>query len=140
TFNILSKNIELNQLKSKITAFNLAIGNEEGYLNFTENQDTTNHVISDSDASSFIKVKVKKLDDFSGQIPTLMKIDVEGFEAQVLNGGMVILHNPILKAIIIELNGSGYRYGFDEKQIHVKLTELGFKPYKYQPFERNLIL
>nr|WP_294899503.1 FkbM family methyltransferase [uncultured Pedobacter sp.] len=140
TFGLLSENIKLNRLESKITAFNIAVGNMEGYLNFTENQDTTNHVIADSDTTPCIKVKVKKLDDFSDVVPRLMKIDVEGFEAQVLNGGMVILNNPMLKAIIIELNGSGYRYGFDEQQIHYLLTDLGFKPYKYEPFSRNLIL
>lgn len=140
TFNILSGNIKLNQLDDKAKAYNLAIGNTVGYLNFTENQDTTNHVIADSDASPFIKVKVKKLDEFSAVIPSLMKIDVEGFEAQVLNGGMSIFNDPVLKAIIIELNGSGYRYGFDEQQIHHQLTELGFKTYKYEPFSRSLIL
>jgi len=140
SFNILSENIQLNQLTSEVKAYNIAVGGEEGCLNFTEDQDTTNHVLVDSDNTSSTKVKVKKLDDFSEEIPSLMKIDVEGFETEALNGATTILRNSSLKAIIIELNGSGYRYGFDENEIHIKLTDLGFKPYKYHPFERKLIL
>ena len=43
-----------------------------------------------------------------------------------------------LKAIIIELNGSGKRYGYDEAAIHAKLTDLGFSPYSYDPLKRKL--
>jgi hypothetical protein len=47
---------------------------------------------------------------------------------------------PILKAIIIELNGSGLRYGFNEDDIHQTLLSVGFKPYQYDPFKRELYL
>jgi hypothetical protein len=43
-----------------------------------------------------------------------------------------------LKGIIIELNESGLRYGYDESLIHQKLLNHGFRPYQYQPFERKL--
>jgi hypothetical protein len=43
-----------------------------------------------------------------------------------------------LKAIIIELNGSGLRYGYDEKAIHNHFLGLGFSPFKYNPFTRTL--
>ncbi len=43
-----------------------------------------------------------------------------------------------LKAIIIELNGSGFRYGFDESRIDIMLRQLSFLPYTYDPFERKL--
>lgn len=140
TFDILSQNIILNKLTTKAKSHNLAIGSVAGYLNFTENEDTTNHVVADSDATPSKRVAVKKLDDFSEDSPTLLKLDVEGFETEVLNGASTVLNNPKLKGIIIELNGSGYRYGFDENRIHLNLTELGFKPYQYKPFDRNLIL
>jgi FkbM family methyltransferase len=140
TFDILSQNITLNKLTSKAKCYNLAIGNVAGYLHFTENEDTTNHVLVDSDNTSSIKVQVKKLDDFFEESPILLKLDVEGFETEVLNGATTVLNNPKLNAIIIELNGSGFRYGFDENKIHLNLTKLGFKPYQYKPFDRKLIL
>ena len=70
---------------------------------------------------------------------TLVKIDVEGFETEVLDGMSDSLKSKNLRAIVIELNGSGGRYGYDESKIHERLISLGFAPFSYQPFERNLI-
>ena len=44
-----------------------------------------------------------------------------------------------MKAIIIELNGSGNRYGFNELLIHKILLGFGFHPFNYDPFERKLV-
>lgn len=138
TFQTLSNNIRLNTLEERVRAYNLALGNEAGFLNFTEGEDTTNHVLKESDIAAFSKVEVARLDDLNEKTPSLIKIDVEGFETEVLKGANAILHDPTFKAIIIELNGSGYRYGFDEKDIHQKLVDLGFAPYQYHPFDRSL--
>jgi hypothetical protein len=43
-----------------------------------------------------------------------------------------------LKAIIIELNGSGARYGYIDKEINEQLTAFGFFPYAYDPRERKI--
>ncbi len=45
---------------------------------------------------------------------------------------------PLLRAIIIELNGSGVRYGYSEDNIHHLLLSKGFKPHTYDPFKRLL--
>jgi len=49
-----------------------------------------------------------------------------------------IISSNKLKAIIIELNGSGGRYGYDESLIHQTLLSHSFKPFHYDPFERKL--
>jgi hypothetical protein len=43
-----------------------------------------------------------------------------------------------LKSIIIELNGSGKRYGYDDSDIHKTLSSLDFKPCSYNPSKRLL--
>ena len=43
-----------------------------------------------------------------------------------------------LLAVVIELNGSGARYGFDDNALHRKMLALGFTACRYEPFERNL--
>ena len=68
-----------------------------------------------------------------------MKIDVEGFELEVLRGAKKLLAEDNLKAIIIELNGSGKRYGVSDNDIHEILISNNFFPYEYLPFERKLI-
>ena len=56
----------------------------------------------------------------------------------VLKGSDVTLKNPSLMALIVELNGSGRRYGFSDNDIHQKLLNYGFNPFKYDPFSRSL--
>lgn len=46
--------------------------------------------------------------------------------------------DPGLLAVIMELNGSGGRYGFDEESLHRDLLGRGFATYRYRPFERAL--
>ena len=58
----------------------------------------------------------------------------------MLNGAARTLADSRLKAIIIELNGSGSKYGYDETLLHERLLSLGYHPYQYNPFERSLTL
>ncbi len=140
---ITQKNIDLNKLQNKVTLINAAAGAEIGTINFSKNEDTTNHVIGADELQNdnIETVNVIKVDDLSIQNkPALIKIDVEGFETEVLKGMGKTLKQQSLKAIIIELNGSGERYRFADADIHNLLTNNGFKPYDYDPFQRNLTL
>ena len=61
----------------------------------------------------------------------MLKINVEGFETEVINGGNKVITNKELKAVIIELNGSCSKYGCVEKNINNYLLSLDFLPYFY---------
>ena len=138
---ITHKNISLNKLQNKAYLINAAAGAESGKLTFSKNEDTTNHIISPDEASDedVETVNVITVDSLTDK-PSLIKIDVEGFETEVLKGMSATLKLPSLKAIIIELNGSGMRYGSNEQDIHQTLLTNGFKPYQYNPFKRVLNL
>ena len=137
TFERLQANNTLNNLQARTTAIQCALGSNKGEIKFTYQQDTTNHVATDEE-TDIVTVPVNRLDDVVSQTPTLLKIDVEGFETEVLQGATQHLANPQLKAIIIELNGSGGRYGYDEATIHQQFLDLGFKAYVYEPMQRLL--
>lgn len=140
---ITHKNIALNKLQDKVRVINAAAGAEIGTLNFSKNEDVTNHVISTDEFQNdnVETINVIKVDDLSIQNkPALIKMDVEGFESEVLKGMGETLKQESLKAIIIELNGSGKRYGFADADIHKLLTTNGFKPFNYDPFKRDLSL
>jgi FkbM family methyltransferase len=142
TYNILSKNIALNKLERLTMALNAGAGAAPSTIRFTTNEDTTNHVLSAHEsADNAIEVPVVTVDSLLiHDHPTLIKIDVEGYETEVLNGMVNTLNSSGLKAIIIELNGSGQRYGYDEEKIHQLLLSHGFNPYSYDPFKRELKL
>ena len=137
-FEIFMNNVSINHVEEKVTAHNIALGSEKRKVSFTTSLDTTNHVAIDSDTTT----ETIMMDSFDHIIkinrPTLIKIDVEGFEMEVINGMEKALNNNNLKAILIELNGSGKRYGINESDIHEKFLIQGFKPYKYLPFQRLL--
>ena len=114
---------------------------EPGVLRFTSGQDTTNHVAATAEAGSAecVTVPVTTFDGLAaGGCPLLAKIAVEGYETQVLAGAGESLANPVLRGLIMELNGSGERYGQSDAAVFSAIAEAGFAPYRYEPFRRRL--
>lgn len=141
SFEILNKNIALNNIQNLVKAEQVGVSNQKGHLTFTTDQDAGNHVLVNEDKNDSLTttIPVVPLNQYSSEFkPALIKIDVEGYETQVINGADSILSDPLLNSILIELNGSGEKYGFDEKEIHNKLVKYGFNRYKYDPFNRLL--
>lgn len=141
TFLSLKDNIRLNDIEGIATCLNIALGSADSTLDFVVDQDCMNHVATEKDKTGkTITVQIKKLDEvLKGEVPGLIKIDVEGYEANVIEGGNITIAHPGVKAIIAELNGSGSRYGLDDQAVHNKLLGLGFAEYAYQPRGRELI-
>lgn len=140
TFDRLMTNIRLNNLEGRVVALNVALGNSRGKINFSSDQNCMNHVIADDEITeSKITVNVSTLDDELKDSPFLMKIDVEGFETPALEGAENTLRNEELCCVIMELNGSGSRYGYDESKILSLMSNYGFKTYSYNPLKREFI-
>ncbi|HQD09004.1 MAG TPA: FkbM family methyltransferase [Flavihumibacter sp.] len=142
TFQKFRKNVELNGLYDKVNSLNMGVAAAKGVLRFTnQDENSLNKVANDGDID-FVEVGVVRLDDMLTNIESaeclLMKIDVEGYETEVINGAEELLRDPRLKAIIIELNGSGLHFGFDESLIKEKIESNGFDLFYYNPFKREL--
>lgn len=140
TYKWLKRNVGVNLMNENVFLFNMGVAAEKGELFFSKGLDTVNHIVR---SSTFCKsqttiIKVDILDNLVKSSPILMKIDVEGFEQEVLLGGNRHLNSKELKAIIIELNGSGKRYGYKDNDINQLLLNQGFKAFNYDPFEREL--
>lgn len=142
TFSKLRRNVETNQVTGRVDLKCYGVGDKAETLRFTGTMDAVNHVLGADEAiegADVVEVPVRTLDELlEGRQPAIFKIDVEGFEWPALMGAQQLLASPSLKALIIELNGSGGRYGFADEKIHQLLTSFGFAPHAYEPFTRKL--
>jgi hypothetical protein len=59
----------------------------------------------------------------------MIKVDVEGYEAEVFRGARAVLNSPVLKAVITEGQSVGDV---------APLLSAGFGQYEYDPFQRTL--
>lgn len=135
TFDRLRTNLDLNEL-SRVTALNHGVGAKAHTLRFTEDRDTVNRVMFDGESGG-VEVSVIRLDDVvRAEAPLFMKVDVEGFEWEVLSGAESVLEKTW--ALVIELNGSGEQFGHTDDQIRGQLTKAGFEEWDYDPFNRSL--
>ena len=108
-------------------------------LRFSSELDTVNHVLAVDEDQPNIEVPVTTLDDLVGEdVPTVIKIDVEGHELPVLRGGQRVLADRRLWAVIMETNGSGARYGVEDQELFEVMHQHEFVPYCYEPFKRQL--
>ena len=141
TFTRLLDNVHINRFESLIDCRNQALGSEEGKLRFTVQLDSINHVATPEDKGEVIEVPLVSLDSLALPLEgrhVLLKIDVEGFELPVLRGATKLLQHPGVLAVIMEVNGSGTRYGFSDEAVHEFMTALKFAPYRYTPFAREI--
>lgn len=139
TFQTLQKNVSVNLLSKQVDCVNIGLGESVGYLLMTTDFDTMNYVLTTDTSKNYMEIPSTTLDELCAKrLPTLIKIDVEGYEYQIVSGGKKTLASPSCKAVIIETNDSGLRYGWDNTELVSILQELGFVICSYDPLERNI--
>ena len=132
TFVRLQRNLRMNFLEEKVEVYQCAVGNASGVIRFTADQDTTNRVVQGGYAGRSIEVPVNTLDGILARRSTIMwKIDVEGFEREVLAGAANALRDEHLNVVLLES---------DDDQLRCAMTAAGFQRTMYDPFRRDLRL
>lgn len=140
TYGRLVENIRLNELEDRVTCLNMALGKAEGIIAFTSRLGTANHVVASGEHDpTAINVRITTLDKaLDGQSPSMLKIDVEGYETPALEGAQETLRKPSLNSVIMELNECGSQYGHPESGILGMMFDHGFKACSYDPLTRQL--
>lgn len=128
----LAENVALNGLQDRVAVLKEAAGAEVGTARLTVGRDAMNSVTSDAGASSE-EVPMTSLDNLMLQRPhgsiALIKIDVEGWELEVLQGATELLrqHRP---ALIVEVN--------DPAGLSELAEKIGYRPVVYLPDSNRL--
>ena len=140
TFRRLKLNIELNKLKN-VQLVQKIISNKKSLLNISVEGGELNKVVLNKTSKKTLKAESISLDELIDPKTDVscIKIDVEGFEKMVLEGAERILKSVALNVILIELNNSNLYYNYEENEIIDILKKHSFKPYKYDPINKNLI-
>ena len=129
TFEYLQKNIELNPF-SNIQLICSAVGNRSGSLTFSNSKyDDVNRVLGD--AGKGIQVPVQKLDTLLQKYPAiaLLKIDVEGYEKMVLEGGQETLKKT--DVVYFESCQDHFtKFGYGTGELLKLLQQSGFQCFK----------
>jgi FkbM family methyltransferase len=141
-FSHLIDNLHLNGIERLVEAHCLALGAASGQVQITNSRDTMNRVVTQNDHDkngSTTTVTMTTLDKLvGGRGPTILKIDVEGFERQVIAGGQQTLREPSLLAIILETNQNAARGSSHLQCLDNEMRALGYQPYHYDGIARRL--
>lgn len=103
SFHLLEKNIELNNAKGKIFPYNFGLGETEKQENlYTGEHSPGSSSISEIQDTNLNTVEIKPLDSiisnkFHEYEVIIFKIDVEGYEKQVLEGSKELFQNKNIK-------------------------------------------
>jgi FkbM family methyltransferase len=125
----LGRNIEINGLGARTRVLQCALGATNGEAPFTIGLDTINRVAERGEANVRL-VRQERLDDLIGESqPVMIKIDVEGYEEQVLLGATATLAKASLAAIEIETV---------TPKIEEMMRDNGFERVFYDVFARRL--
>ena len=140
TFKRLKMNLKLNKCDNVISR-QVGISDKDGELTFSNTLGECNKVIEKRSDQSKETVSVIPLDKLLSKETnvSMIKIDVEGYENNILLGGVKSLRNKKLNVIQIELNNSNNFYGYDENETISILEDYGFKPFSYYPQNKELL-
>jgi FkbM family methyltransferase len=115
----LLKNLALNNMLD-VQVHSVAVGDRDGSVSMTINKRSSNHV--DADHGSIPMIAIDGLDISP---PSVMKLDIEGFELHALRGAREILvkHKPI---IITEINHCFLRYNATLLPFYEFMNSVGY--------------
>lgn len=133
TRRLLRWNTCLNALEGLIQIHDVALSDKTSEVNFSTKLGSTNRIVGANEAPSGSEVvSADTLDNvLAGEVPAVVKIDVEGHEPSVLAGGTRILSDARCKAVIIETVSNC-------DLIEAELARYGFSVAYYDPFRRQL--
>jgi FkbM family methyltransferase len=126
-FRFLAENVALNGFEN-VRLVHAAVGEKEGSITFSDGLDDGNHVVL---SGGELQVPMRRLDAVVPDVSVrLLKIDVEGYEKFVLQGGMRTLRSS--ECVYFESADKWFeRYGYTCREVFDLLEKEGFVLFRY---------
>ncbi|MDW8083036.1 MAG: FkbM family methyltransferase [Sulfolobales archaeon] len=139
SYELLKKNVQINNLQNKISTYNVAMCESEGYVDFIINERPDwSYVKSLPQAKitlrsrdrNVMKIRCVTIDDFCKHEDvdklSYIRMDVEGYELNILRGGKSILNN--VERLFIEVHPLNMlRYGYSVEDFYSFLVRYDYK-------------
>ena len=110
----------IKNVPENVETHQLAIGSEKKLISLSDDNFTQSKRVMGEGSIPMVTIDSLGLDDID-----LIKIDVEGYEMEVLKGAENTLQN--VQYVMIELNNNTKKYGSSNGKIEEYLMSLGFK-------------
>jgi len=132
----LARNIAQNHLTARVHIERAAVSAQSGTVSMSTDADVMNKIVAQG---AGITVPAVTVDDMAAAhgVPQVIKIDVEGFEPDVIAGATHTLQDPKLLALILEINDNAQKSGTAGLLDQVQAA--GFEETGYDPTTRALI-
>ncbi|MEX0906081.1 MAG: FkbM family methyltransferase [Balneolaceae bacterium] len=131
SFDTLRRTIHANSFLNNVRLVQTAITDTEGYVEFDLSEDESS-IQMNKDIRGAVEIAATTLDAFAKKEkmnPRLIKIDVEGFEMKVLQGGKSILSTCQYVCCEVHPKKMQRATGHTEKELEDFLGSLGFKSF-----------
>lgn len=136
---VIEINRDFNGLGDQLRIVPFALADRPGVAHFTTHLDNSNHLMGDDDTDQATSesVDVRTLDSVGREYvpgersPALLKIDAEGFDLQVLQGGERLIEQT-RPALLVEIWAGGHA-------IRDWLEARGYGVHAYDPASRQLL-
>lgn len=130
TFQKLERNVRVNGIGGVVELHHCAAGAGAGEVWFRTDHDTMNRVVDEGEGVQKERVRVCGMDELlRGRVGDIWKVDVEGYEWEVLRGSVESLQRGVLRAVMLE---------GDDERISNCMRDAGFSAMTYDPWERRL--
>ncbi len=136
----LKKNIAVNKLDEVIKANKKGVGSSKKEVIFTTGLDGENHIATEKGNNNTVTIQLITLDDYCSlnKIAHIVycKIDVEGFEADVLKGSANMLRQKNIDVIQLEINRALQNSGYTAEALVSLIEAYGYSLCAYN-VEKN---